>query len=136
MRRTMLKSKIHRASVTDANLNYVGSVSIDLHLMTEADILENEKVTVLNITNGERFDTYAIVGRPGEITLNGAAARKVQRGDLVIILTYVEMEDADAREHRPRVVFVDAENLVTDIEQAGGDVTEHVPSVTAQRVPA
>jgi aspartate 1-decarboxylase len=132
----MLKSKIHRASVTDANLNYVGSVSIDLHLMTEADILENEKVTVLNITNGERFDTYAIVGRPGEITLNGAAARKVQRGDLVIILTYVEMEDADAREHRPRVVFVDAENLVTDIEQAGGDVTEHVPSVTAQRVPA
>ena len=110
MKRTMMKSKIHRASVTEANLNYVGSVSIDRELMSMADILENEKVQVLNITNGERFETYAITGNPGEICLNGAAARRVSPGDLVILVTYAEYDDREARAHKPIVVHVDAHN--------------------------
>lgn len=112
MRRTMMKSKIHRATVTDANLHYQGSVTIDTLLLEAADMLENERVEVYNITNGQRFATYAIPGAPGrgEICLNGAAAHLVARGDLVILVTYAEYGEDEARDHRPRVVFVDAEN--------------------------
>ena len=112
MRRTMLKSKIHRATVTDANLHYQGSVTIDPLLMEAADILENERVEIYNVTNGERFATYAIPGAPGrgEICLNGAAAHMVATGDLVILATYAEYEESEARAHRPTVVFVDAAN--------------------------
>jgi len=112
MRRTLMKSKIHRATVTDANLHYQGSVTIDPLLMAAADILENERVDVLDVTNGHRLSTYAIPGAPGrgEVCLNGAAAHLVARGDLVILVTYAEFEEEEARRHRPRVVFVDGRN--------------------------
>ena len=95
MRRRMMKSKIHRATVTDANLNYVGSISLDPELMGLADILEWEQVTVLDIDNGARFETYAIVGGPEQVCLNGAAARLVHPGDKVIVITYADYETAD-----------------------------------------
>jgi aspartate 1-decarboxylase len=112
VRRTMMKSKIHRATVTDANLHYQGSVTIDPLLMAAADILENERVDVLDVTNGARLSTYAIPGAPGrgEICLNGAAAHLVAKGDVVILVTYAEFEEEEARRHRPRVVFVDESN--------------------------
>ncbi len=114
MRRTMMKSKIHRATVTDANLHYVGSVTVDPELMRAGDILENERVDVLDITNGNRLTTYAIPGAPGrgEICLNGAAAHLVARGDLVILVTYAELEEEEARRHVPRTVFVDEQNRI------------------------
>jgi len=110
MRRRMLKSKIHRATVTEADLNYIGSVSVDPELMAAADILENEQVAVLDIDNGARFETYAIIGQPGQVCLNGAAARLVQPGDKVIILTYAEYEAAELTAYRPTVVHVDQWN--------------------------
>jgi aspartate 1-decarboxylase len=112
MRRLMMKSKIHRATVTDANLHYQGSVTVDPLLLEEADILENERVEIYNVTNGNRFATYAIPGAPGkgEICLNGAAAHLVSKGDLVILATYADYEDAEARRHSPTVVFVDERN--------------------------
>jgi len=110
MRRRMMKSKIHRATVTDANLDYVGSISLDPQLMRLADILEYEQVTVLDIDNGARFETYAIVGGPGEVCLNGAAARLVQRGDKVIVITYADYESAELDDYVPTVVHVDAAN--------------------------
>jgi aspartate 1-decarboxylase len=109
----MLKSKIHRATVTGADLHYVGSISIDPALLAAADILEHEQVTVLDVDNGARFETYAIVGQPGEICLNGAAARLVHVGDTVILLTYADLEDDEVGGHRPRVVHVDDKNLET-----------------------
>jgi aspartate 1-decarboxylase len=112
MRRTMMKSKIHRATVTDANLHYQGSVTLDPELMAAADILENERIDVLDITNGNRLTTYAIPGAPGrgEVCLNGAAAHLVARGDLVILVTYAEYDEEEARRHRPALVFVDERN--------------------------
>ena len=110
MRRTMMKSKIHRAKVTGADLNYVGSISLDPALMELADILEWEKVAVLDIDNGARFETYAIVGGPGEVTLNGAAARLVQPGDRVIVITYADYEDAELEDYTPTIVHVDDRN--------------------------
>jgi aspartate 1-decarboxylase len=110
MRRRMLKSKIHRATVTAADLNYIGSISIDPVLLEAADILEHEQVTVLDVDNGARFETYAILGEPGEICLNGAAARLVHVGDTVILLTYGDYEDGELDGHRPRVVHVDQKN--------------------------
>lgn len=110
MRRRMLKSKVHRATVTEADLNYVGSISLDPDLMTAADILENEQVAVLDIDNGARFETYAITGQPGQVCLNGAAARLVHPGDKVIILTYADYEDAELEGHVPSVVHVDQWN--------------------------
>ena len=112
MRRTLLKSKIHRATVTGADLHYQGSVSIDPVLMTAADVLPHERVEIYNITNGERFATYAIPGRAhsGEVRINGAAAHKARRGDLVILCTYAEYDAGEALRHEPRVVFVDAAN--------------------------
>jgi aspartate 1-decarboxylase len=115
VRRTMLNGKIHRARVTDANLDYIGSVSIDPLLLKASDILPNEKVSVLDLNNGARFETYAIEGEPGQICLNGAAARLVQVGDLVIILTYVELEDGEVDGHVPTVVVVDEENRPVDL---------------------
>jgi aspartate 1-decarboxylase len=112
--RKMCKSKIHRATVTEANLNYVGSITVDQKLLAAADILEYELVQVLNINNGERFETYAIAGEPdsGVICLNGAAARLVAPGDLVIIIAYGLVTDAEARDWRPRIVYVNAANQI------------------------
>ena len=111
----MLKSKIHRATVTGADLHYVGSISIDPVLLEAADILEHEQVTVLDVDNGARFDTYAIVGGPGEICLNGAAARLVQVGDTVILLTYADYEEHELTAHEPQVVHVDQKNAAVDV---------------------
>src|SRR5580698_2359800 len=114
MRRRMMKSKIHRATVTDANLDYVGSISLDPELMKLSDILEYEQVTVVDIDNGARFETYAILGGPGEICLNGAAARLVHPGDKVIVITYADYEEAELADFVPKVVHVDADNAVVD----------------------
>lgn len=115
MQRTMLKSKIHRATVTDANLHYQGSVTIDPLLLEAADILVHERVEIYNVSNGERFATYAIPGVPGkgEIVINGAAAHKAAAGDIVIIATYAEYEAQELRHHKPAVVFVDEKNRLT-----------------------
>jgi aspartate 1-decarboxylase len=120
MRRRMMKSKIHRATVTDANLDYVGSISLDPELMRLADVMEYEQVTVLDIDNGARFETYAIVGGPGEVCLNGAAARLVQRGDKVIVITYADYDETELERFVPTVVHVDATNAVVD------DTTAHL----------
>ncbi len=114
MRRRMMKSKIHRATVTGANLHYVGSVSIDTELMALADILPYEQVAVLDLDNGARFETYAIEGERGQICLNGAAARLVAPGDKVIIITYADYERAELDTYLPRVVHVDGRNRVID----------------------
>jgi aspartate 1-decarboxylase len=119
--RIMLKSKIHRAHVTDANVDYEGSITIDKILMTKADILPYEQVHVLNINNGARFSTYAIEGKEGsgEICLNGAAARLAVKGDTVIILTYCDVSEEEARHHTPKIVHVDAKNtIVKEIDES------------------
>jgi aspartate 1-decarboxylase len=110
--RTMLKSKIHRATVTDANLNYVGSITVDTDLLDAADIRPYEHVHIVNINNGARFETYAIEGARGSgvICLNGAAARLAQPGDLVIVLSYAQYTEADTQAHAPLVVHVDESN--------------------------
>ena len=110
MQRTMMKSKIHRATVTGADLNYVGSITLDPALMAAADILDHEQVHVLDLDNGARFETYAIPGDPGQVCLNGAAARLVQPGDKVIVITYADYEDAELDEYAPTIVHVDAAN--------------------------
>ena len=114
MLRTMMKSKIHRATVTEADLHYQGSITLDPLLMEAADLLHFERVEIYNVTNGERFATYAIPGRrgAGEVILNGAAAHKARRGDLVIVASYAAYEDEAARAHRPALVFVDAANHI------------------------
>lgn len=112
MMRTMMKSKLHRATVTEANLNYVGSITIDEDLMDAADLYENEKVQIVNNHNGARFETYVITGERGSgvICLNGAAARLVQPGDTVIIISYGMMTDAEAKVHKPIITLLDASN--------------------------
>lgn len=110
MNRILLKSKIHRARVTNANLDYEGSISIDRRLAEAADLQEFERVDIYNVNNGERFSTYVIYGGPGDIVLNGAAARLVQPKDTIIIASYAEYNEAEARAHRPRLVYVDAHN--------------------------
>ena len=117
MQRTMLKSKLHRATVTDANLNYEGSVTIDEVLLEKADILPYERVDIYDISNGERFSTYAIRGErgSGKICLNGAAARKVSRGDLVIIASYVAVEDHEIRGWAPKNILLDERNGIKKI---------------------
>lgn len=118
MRRTMFHSKIHRAVVTQANLDYEGSVTIDSSLMEAADILPFESVHVWNITRGTRLVTYAIPGNPGSgtICINGAAAHHNQPGDLVILATFVEIDSNEARHHVPQVVRVDSKNQITSME--------------------
>jgi aspartate 1-decarboxylase len=105
----VVKSKIHNVSVTEANLNYIGSITIDEDLMDAASIIENEKVQVVNINNGERLETYVITGKrgSGDICLNGAAARKVAVGDIVIIISYASMEISEAKSFKPSIVFPD-----------------------------
>ena len=115
--RIMLKSKIHRARVTETNIDYEGSITIDKRLMEEADILPYEQVQVLNINNGARFTTYAIEGESGEICLNGAAARLVSKGDIVLILSYCHVEDTEAYNFIPKLVCVDAKNAITETER-------------------
>jgi aspartate 1-decarboxylase len=116
VRRRMLKSKIHRAVVTDANLHYVGSVTIDPDLLEAADILEHEQVAVVDIDNGARLETYAIAGvrGSGDLCLNGAAARLVQPGDRVIVISYADYDDAEMEGYAPRVVHVDTSNRQVD----------------------
>ena len=110
MRHRMLHGKIHRARVTEANIDYVGSISIDSTLMSRAGIHPHEQVAVYNLNNGERFETYAIEGSPGQICLNGAAARLAHVGDRVIIVTFVDLEPEELADHEPTVVVVDDQN--------------------------
>jgi aspartate 1-decarboxylase len=126
MYRTMLKSKVHRATVTQADLHYVGSVTLDRDLMDAADLLPGEQVAIVDINNGNRLETYVIEGPRGSgvIGINGAAARLVHAGDLVIIISYVSVSDAEARTLTPRVVFVDAENRISGVS---GDPADALP---------
>jgi aspartate 1-decarboxylase len=112
----MLKSKIHRATVTDANLHYVGSITVDPDLLEAADILEHEQVAVVDIDNGQRFETYTIAGRrgSGDMCLNGAAARLVQPGDRIIVISYADYEVAELEGYVPRIVHVDTGNRLID----------------------
>ncbi len=116
MLRTILKSKIHRAIVTEANLYYEGSITIDAELMKAADILEHEKVEVLNLNNGHRLETYAIRGKAGSgiICLNGPAARGACKGDTVVILTYVSADDQEAKSIKPKIIKVNGKNRIKD----------------------
>lgn len=113
----MMKSKIHRVTVTEANLNYIGSITIDSALLKAADILEGERVYIVDNNNGERFDTYTIAGKEGSgvVCLNGATARKVQPGDVVIIMAYAQMTPEEAREFRPKVIFPDTKTNRLDL---------------------
>ena len=112
MHRTMMKSKIHRATVTGADLNYVGSITLDPALLSAADILEHEQVHVLDLDNGARFETYAIGGGPGDVVLNGAAARLVHTGDRVIVISYAAYDEAELARYEPRLVHVDERNRI------------------------
>jgi aspartate 1-decarboxylase len=120
MRRTMLKSKIHRGRITGSDLNYVGSITIDADLLEAADIREHELVHVLDVDNGARFETYTIAGAPGsaEITVNGAAARLVHTGDTVIVVSYAEYDEPELASYSPRVVHVNADNRVVTVDDA------------------
>ncbi|MBB3749341.1 aspartate 1-decarboxylase [Mycolicibacterium sp. BK634] len=135
MFRTMLKSKIHRATVTHADLHYVGSVTVDADLMDAADLLEGEQVTIVDIDNGARLETYVITGQRGTgvIGINGAAAHLVHPGDLVILIAYGVMEDAEARAYRPRVVFVDADNRQIDLGDDPAFVPDDVTDLLSPR---
>ena len=117
MMRPMMVGKIHRATVTQADLNYIGSITVDATLLASADLLEGQQVDVVDITNGARLTTYVIAGEPGagQICINGAAAHLVHPGDLVIIIAYGMLADADARSYNPRVVHVDAQNRIQDL---------------------
>jgi len=129
MLRSFMHSKIHRATITDSNLNYVGSITISPELLDAADIGVHELVQVVNINNGARFETYTILGEPGanEIVVNGAAARLVQRGDKIIIITYAQLAENELKTHQPRVVHVDEENRI--LETVVGPVIRDTVSV-------
>ena len=116
MHRTMMKSKIHRATVTGADLNYVGSITLDPRLMELGDLLEHEQVHVLDIDNGARFETYVIRGGPGDVVLNGAAARLVHTGDRIIVISYAQYDEAELESYAPKTVHVDSRNRPTDQE--------------------
>ncbi len=127
MFRTMLKSKIHRARVTQADLHYVGSVTIDADLMAAADLLPGEQVAIVDVDNGARLETYVIEGPAGTgvIGINGAAARLVHAGDTVIVISYATVTDAEARVMRPTVVFVDSENRISGVSADAADALPH-----------
>ncbi|MFC4337396.1 aspartate 1-decarboxylase [Salininema proteolyticum] len=140
MLRTMFKSKIHRATVTEADLHYVGSVTVDADLLDAADILDGELVAIVDITNGSRLETYTIAGERGTgvIGINGAAAHLVNPGDLVILISYAQMEDAEARAYEPTVVHVNERNEVVEIDAnkavpAAGTAGDPLPSPLAVR---
>jgi aspartate 1-decarboxylase len=118
MQRTMLKSKIHRATVSDCDLNYVGSITIDPDLLEAADILEHEQVAVVDVDNGARFETYTIAGErgSGDMKVNGAAARLVHRGDTIIVISYASYDRAELAAYEPRVVHVDRTNQIIDVD--------------------
>ena len=115
----MLKGKIHRAVVVQEELNYVGSITVDPDLMEAAGIVEYEKVQIVDVENGSRFETYTIAGEPGSgmICLNGAAARMVQKGDHIILMAYCDMTSEEAKEHQPKVVFVDEKNRIRKVSR-------------------
>ncbi len=113
MKRTLLKSKIHRATVTGAYLDYEGSIAVDPQLCRAADLKEFEKIDIYNVNNGARFSTYIIFGKEGEVSLNGAAARMVQIGDLVILASYAEYDEEELENHNPKIVLVDGKNQIT-----------------------
>jgi aspartate 1-decarboxylase len=121
--RTMLKSKIHRATVTRADLHYVGSITLDADLMEAADLLPGEQVAIVDVTNGARLETYVIEGERGTgvVDINGAAARLIHAGDLVIVISYAQMNDELARSYRPRVVHVDADNRIVGLGSNPGE---------------
>ncbi|WP_433082240.1 aspartate 1-decarboxylase [Dactylosporangium sp. CA-052675] len=133
MIRTMLKSKIHRATVTQADLHYVGSVTVDEDLMDAADLLAGEQVAIVDVTNGARLETYVIAGPRGSgvIGINGAAAHLVHPGDLVILIAYAQLADAEARTYQPRIVHVDADNRVIEL---GSDPADAVPGMAGSPV--
>ena len=133
MLRTMLKSKIHRATVTQADLHYVGSVTVDLDLMEAADLLAGEQVAIVDVTNGARLETYVIPGERGTgvIGINGAAAHLVHPGDLVILISYGQFQDAEARAYQPRIVHVDAANKIIEL---GADPAAAVPGLAGDPV--
>ncbi|MCX4469661.1 Aspartate 1-decarboxylase precursor [Micromonospora sp. MW-13] len=135
MFRTMLKSKIHRATVTQADLHYVGSVTVDQDLLDAADLLPGEQVAIVDVTNGARLETYVIPGERGSgvLGINGAAAHLVHPGDLVILISYGQLDDAEARAYRPRVVHVDADNRVVEL---GGDPAVAAPGTAGDPVPS
>jgi aspartate 1-decarboxylase len=118
MHRTMLKSKIHRATVTDADLNYVGSITVDPELLEAADILEHEQVAVVDVNNGARFETYTIAGErgSGEMKVNGAAARLVHHGDTIIVISYAQYSQVEMEHYAPRVVHVDDQNRIVTVD--------------------
>jgi aspartate 1-decarboxylase len=120
MRRTMLKSKIHRATVTGSDLNYVGSITLDTDLLEAADMLEHELVHVLDIDNGARFETYTIAGArgSGEVTINGAAARLVHSGDKVIVVSYATYDEDELERYEPKIVHVGEENEIVTVDDA------------------
>ena len=120
MKRTMLKSKVHRATVTDSDLHYVGSITMDPDLLEAADVLEHELVHVLDVDNGARFETYTIAGRrgSGEVKVNGAAARLVHTGDTVIVVSYAAYDEAELQTYEPKVVHVDANNQIIDVNRS------------------
>ena len=124
MRRKMLKSKIHRATVTGSDLHYVGSITVDADLLEAADVLEHELVHVLDVDNGARFETYTIAGRrgSGEVRVNGAAARLVHPGDTVILVSYAGYEPDELEGHEPRVVHVDADNAILRTDGAAAEL--------------
>jgi len=130
MRRRMMKSKIHRATVTDANLHYVGSVTIDADLMAAADLVEFEQVAVVDVDNGARLETYVITGPAGggDICLNGAAARLVAPGDKVIVISYADYEAAELAAYEPRIVHVDTANAIVDEATAAALAALHTPA--------
>ncbi|WP_432128898.1 aspartate 1-decarboxylase [Streptomyces sp. bgisy082] len=134
MLRTLFKSKIHRATVTQADLHYVGSVTVDVELMEAADLLPGELVHIVDIDNGARLETYVIEGERGSgvIGINGAAAHLVHPGDLVILISYAQMEDAEARAFVPRVVHVDGGNRIVEL---GNDASAPVPGSDTVRPP-
>ncbi len=138
MLRTMMKSKIHRATVTQADLHYVGSVTVDEELLEAADILPGELVHIVDVTNGARLETYTIAGERGSgvLGINGAAARLVHPGDVVILIAYGQMETAEARELEPSVVFVDADNRIVGVGADPVRVPEEVGQQPSRRVPA
>ncbi len=135
MLRTMCKGKIHRATVTQANLNYIGSITIDQDLLDAANIYAYEKVQVVNVTNGARLETYTIAGERGSgvICLNGAAARLTSEGDIVIIISYAQYTEEEIRSLVPQIVFVDAENRL--VEKKDVPLIEMLPVSTAEVMP-
>lgn len=123
MQRNMLKGKIHGATVTDANVAYEGSITIDADLMEASDVVQHEKVSVWSLTSGERLETYAIPGKAGagEVCVNGAAAHKIKKGEVVIIATFAWLDESEIKGHRPRVIFVDQRNHIKGASRRSGD---------------